>query len=327
MIAVLIPLTMVSSAIAVVVSGYILHNSDTQIQSKKALDIVDNARLLQRVSSFDSSQNKSYLMDSYKMPLSSLIVRDGNITDVEINAFSKQYEAIKVLLEDNPNFSNVGDCVLMASTAKISEAECELVKDKQFKVYTLDKGAVSFDIDNNTSLLKHIKSIESNYANIKSDEITIVEKEGETLLSLGSSEQSVRSLRREFLKEEEIIKDLDSLLGKGDFVGAAALGNKLAVTSANFELVKSQLNKVAVAALAAPVVSEDEISRVKIAKAYIADAAVNVVERSGVDATAAVAFMQEQESLSSVLSSEAVVSENNGFIGAVLEEKVVSFFR
>lgn len=327
MFAALIYFSIAAAAIAAVVSGYILASLDEEIKSKTAVEIVDNARFLQQMSAFNSSNNRAYLIDSYQVPFSALIVKDGDISEQYVNTLSKQYEAVRVLLENDPNFSDVSDCTLMASTKKISEAECELVKDKQFRVYSLNNGSVSFDVSNDERILTHVKTIQGNFTQEESGSVAFVEGETETAFALGSaSSQNTKSLRREHKREEKILKDIDSLLSSGDFVGAAAAANKLAITSTNFGLVKSQLDKVAIDVLAAPVVSADEIARSKIAKAYIAKGTVSVLERAGIEVSLTSSYLAEQVSLSTLVASADVLGGTNSYIGIELGEKVVTYF-
>ncbi|MDD5373342.1 MAG: hypothetical protein PHO62_07960 [Sulfurimonas sp.] len=328
MIAVFLPIAIASVAVAAVLGGYLIQYGDESVKSQRAAEVVEKARLLKRLSNFDSSSRSSAsLVAGYQMPFSSLIVQDANMTKEMVNLLSKQYEAVTVLLESDPNFSAVDNCVLMASTKKISETECELVKDKTFRAYSLENGAVSFDIDSDDKVLSHVKTIEANYANLAQDSVSISEENNVSSFSLNqASESSVRNLRREFLKEEKIIKSIDSSLNSGDFAVAASYAKNLASTTKNTTLAKLQLDRVASEVLSTPSGDVNYDTRVEMAKAYLVAGAVDVVEKTNLTTGVSSSLLAESESMTAILSENNISNATNTYITSDLQTKVVSYF-
>lgn len=327
-----------------------LHSENTKEKQEASMakNIVNNGIYLQKALNGNNVKNRASLIRNNEMPISSLIVKDHEYTEEDINAFSKNYEATFVLLQDNPNLEEAElTCSLLASTNKVTFDECQSIEGKKFKMYSITNDSLNYDIsENSQKVQEYAKRIQSHHLNINTEELTLKNNsnniENKTTqfsipLSIKESpEVLTQKHQRDMVLRSEFEKNINndklvSASSKLKEIGAIS-DNKLLVieltNSLSEKIIESEENKVNPENTKPIEVIEEEI---KMATANFVNIATKIREKEinneFKEETESISFL---ESLPQLPKIQEVINKDigkNNYINPITKNKFNSFFR
>lgn len=298
-------------------------------ESEMAKSIVNNASYLQGLLTLSGSNDRGFLLNTKRIPVSSMIVKDHEHTEAEINAFSKQFDAILVLLNENPNLEDTEmSCALLTSTNLISHEECELIKDKKFKTYSMQSNSLNYDISSNSQKIQqYAKKIQANQLNMSDGQLSIFEQDGNNRFEVPLVfQESSASVNLVYSKEVEYKTEVENLIASGMLIQASAKLRKLIAISKDSSLVVDVSNTLSKRINA---IEEDgnmtaaEIEELDITKANLIATLVLVAKKeaeAGGDITALIANVSDiQKAIDFDLSL-------NSYVNSYLSEEFTKYF-
>jgi len=321
-----------------------IHAENIQEKREAALakDIVENASYLQKISSESDIKSRGYLLNTNRIPISSMIVKDHEHTEHEINAFSKFYAATLKLLNDSPNLTDSQlTCPLLVATDLISSEECELVKDKKFKMYKVGSNSVSYEIASNSpKVAQYAEKIQSNKINVQGQDLDIVQgEENKLIFSIPSAfKQTNDSLMAHFEKDMETRKEIEEYVYKNKISQASAKLKAMGEYSNNKELLAETTKLIANKILSlevenatstSPVVLENDL---EIAKANLINGISSILHRESIEDDVALQ-VQSEKSYKELIIDDHVIEEvvgfdlrTNAYLNAYTAEKFTTHF-